>query len=142
MRARRLMTAGLLVVTAGLVLAGCGGDDKTESTATTKGTTSATTGVGTGSVGAPSEALTVVTKDFQFEPATLTAKVGKQVTVTVKNEGQAEHNFSITSLNVNKDVEKGQSAVVSFTPTQAGKIEFFCEYHKASKNMVGTLTVT
>jgi nitrosocyanin len=136
MRARRLTTGGLVLLTVGLVFAGCGSSDKKgSSSATTEATTAATTG---GSAGA---ALDVTTKDFQFDPAALTAKVGQAVTVTIKNEGKAEHNFSITSLNVNKDVEAGKTETVTFTPTTAGNVEFFCEYHHITKNMVGTLTV-
>src|SRR6476659_2371177 len=117
MRARRLTTIGLIVVVAGLVLAGCGGSDKKESSSDTTEMTTAAAGGAT---------TNLVTKDFMFEPNTLTAKAGQAVTVTIKNEGQAEHNFSITSLNVNKDIEKGESQTVTFTPTSAGTVQFFC----------------
>jgi plastocyanin len=30
---------------------------------------------------------------------------------------------------------------VTFTPTQSGSIQFFCEYHKDSHGMAGTLNV-
>src|SRR3954447_2484295 len=132
MTIRKLIAAGLLAVSAGFVLAACGGDDKSESTSSTTEAPSASQGA----------SASLKTKDFMFEPNTLTAKAGQAVTVTIKNEGQAEHNFSITSLNVNKDIEKGESQTVTFTPTSAGTVQFFCEYHKDSKGMVGTLTVT
>jgi len=64
------------------------------------------------------------------------------VTVTIKNNGQAEHNFSISSLNVDKDIEKGESQTVSFTPSKSGSLQFFCKYHKDSQGMVGSLSVT
>ena len=114
----------------GVGVAGCGGGGG-KKTATAKQASSS-----------PAGAATIQAVDFRFEPNTLTAKVGQPITVTVKNGGQAEHNFSIESLKVNKDIEKGASATVTFTPTQAGSIEFFCEYHKASKGMTGTLTVS
>ena len=120
-----------VAVTAGVVLAGCGGGG-------TKKTT-ATEGASNGGGGAT---VNLVAKDFMFEPTTITATAGKPVTVTIKNEGQAEHNFSIESLKVNKDIEKGESQTVTFTPTQSGSIQFFCEYHHITKGMVGTLTVT
>jgi nitrosocyanin len=130
MRMRRSIGAGLLVVAAGMGLAGCGGGGGEKKSATAKQESSS--GGGT----------TIEAQDFKFVPNTLTAKSGEAVTVTIKNTGQAEHNFSIESLKVNKDIEKGESATVTFTPTQAGSIEFFCEYHKASKGMTGTLTVS
>lgn len=137
MRARRLATVGLIVLVGGLVLAGCGGSDNKESTSdTTEATSSAT------SAAAGGASIDLTTKDFEFVPKTLTAKSGQAVTVTIKNDGQAEHNFSITSLNVNKDIEKGKTETVTFTPASAGTLDFFCEYHKDSKGMVGTITVT
>ena len=127
------MTAGLIVATAGLIFAGCGGGGSS------KADSSATTAASGGGGGAT---LSVVTKDFVFEPTTLTATAGKPVTVTIKNEGQAEHNFSIESLKVNQDVEKGDTKTVTFTPTQSGPLQFFCEYHHITKGMVGTLNVS
>ncbi len=121
-----------MAATAAVVLAGCGGGGGKKATA--NGASS------NGQAGASTINLTA--RDFAFSPTTITATAGKPVTVTIKNDGQAEHNFSITSLNVNKDIEKGESQTVTFTPTQSGSIQFFCEYHKNSHGMVGTLTVT
>jgi len=129
---RRWTTTALIIATVGLVFAGCGGSSS-KSASSTATTAAASSGGG---------ALTVVTKDFMFEPATLNATAGKPVTVTIKNEGQAEHNFSIDSLKVNQDIEKGDTKTVTFTPTQSGPVQFFCEYHKTSHGMVGTLNVT
>lgn len=87
--------------------------------------------------------LTLTAKEFAFTPATIDSKPGEKWTITFKNDGTVEHNFSITSLGVNKDLEAGKTATVSFTaPSSAGDVQFFCEYHKASHNMVGTLHVT
>jgi plastocyanin len=130
MRTRRFLTIGLLVVAVGAGIAGCGGGGGSKKTASEKPASSSSGGT------------TIEAQDFKFVPNTLTATAGQAVTVTIKNTGQAEHNFSIESLKVNKDIEKGESATVTFTPTASGSIEFFCEYHKASKGMTGTLTVT
>jgi len=129
---RRWTTAALIIATAGLVFAGCGGGGGSKKASAT----------GAASSGGGASTVNVVAKDFMFEPTTITATAGKPVTVTIKNEGQAEHNFSIESLKVNQDVEKGESKTVTFTPTQSGAIQFFCEYHKTSHGMVGTLNVS
>ncbi len=84
----------------------------------------------------------VTAKDNAFDPPTLNAKVGEKVTITLKNQDSVEHNFTISSLKVGKDIEKGETVTVTFTPTQAGAIQFFCKYHKVSNNMVGTLNVS
>jgi plastocyanin len=134
MRGRKWMTAGLIAATAGLVLAGCGGGGGSKSSATTASSAAS-------NAGGPAT-LSLATQDFKFVPTTLTATAGKPVTVTVKNNGQAEHNFSISSLQVDKDVEKGATQTVTFTPSQSGTVQFFCKYHKDSQGMVGSLTVT
>jgi plastocyanin len=134
MRGRKWMTAGLIAATAGLVLAGCGGGGGSKSSATTASSAAS-------NAGGPAT-LSLATQDFKFVPTTLTATAGKPVTVTVKNNGQAEHNFSISSLQVDKDVEKGATQTVTFTPSQSGTVQFFCKYHKDTQGMVGSLTVT
>ncbi|MBV8693548.1 MAG: cupredoxin domain-containing protein [Actinobacteria bacterium] len=126
MLSKRVM-ALVLVVPLAVGLVACGKSKKSSSASS--------------SAGAMSVSLTA--KDFEFAPTALDVKAGQKVTVTFKNDGQAEHNFSITSLKVNQDLEAGKTATVTFTaPDKAGDVEYFCEYHKASHNMVGTLHVT
>ena len=118
----RRMAALFLIVPLALGLAACGKSKKAS---------------------ASSSAISVEAADFMFTPATLSVKAGQKVTVTVKNAGTVPHNFSISSLNVNQDLTVGKSYTVTFTaPSATGDVQFFCEYHKDSKNMVGTLHVT
>ena len=126
MRARRLVTVGVGLIAVGIVLAGCSSSSSKKTSSGGGGTT----------------AVHLTAKDFSFTPATISAKAGQKVTVSFKNDGSVEHNFSITSLKVDKDFEKGASGTVSFTPSQSGDIQFFCKYHKVSNNMVGTLSVS
>jgi plastocyanin len=106
-----------------LGLAGCGKDKTSTSSAA-------------------SASPTVEAYDFYFSPTTLNVKAGSTVKLTLKNEGQKEHNFSITSASVSTDVANGADATVTFTAPAAGDVQFFCKYHKDSKQMVGTLHVT
>src|ERR1044071_8838682 len=77
--------------------------------------------------------------DYRFDPTTLNVKEGQSVTLEFKNEGKAEHNFSITSLGISKDLDAGESVKVTFkAPTQMGDVQYFCKYHKDSKGMVGS----
>jgi plastocyanin len=70
---------------------------------------------------------------FYFDPTFVKADSGAHVTVTLKNESNVEHNFSITSLNIDKDVEAGKTETVTVTlPAGTAPVEFFCKYHKAS----------
>ena len=121
MGAVRWLKVGVLVVALALALGACG---KSKSKA-------ASSGSGT----------TVEGYDFRFDPKALNVKTGQKVTLTFKNEGKAEHNFTVSSPSVDKDAENGKTVSVSFTPDQAGKIQFFCKYHK-SRGMVATLDVS
>jgi plastocyanin len=121
-------TALVLVLPLALGLVACGKSKKAASSGSTSSNTMA---------------VSVEAKDFAFTPATLDVGAGQKITLTLKNTGAAEHNFSITSLKVNQDLAAGKTATVTFTaPTSAGDVQYFCEYHKDSKNMVGTLHVT
>jgi plastocyanin len=110
-------TLRCLAVPALLLIAGCGG--------------SAATG-GSGGAGA----INVEAHDFMFSPTTISAKAGDKVTVTIKNSGSYEHNFSITELGVSQDVEKGDTKTVTFTASGNTNLKFFCKYHSA-RGMVG-----
>jgi plastocyanin len=77
--------------------------------------------------------------DYRFDPKTIKGKPGQKVTLELKNEGKTEHNFTVESQHVNKDVEEGEDARVTVTLPKSGTLQFFCEYHKA-KGMVGTLS--
>lgn len=79
--------------------------------------------------------------DNGFKPAQLTVPAGQKVTVELKNDGATLHNFSIDALGVSQDVEAGKKATITFTPTSAGSLQFYCKYHQAL-GMTGTLTVT
>ena len=123
MGAVRWLKVGVLVVALALALGACG---KSKSKA-------ASSGSGT----------TVEGYDFRFDPKVLNVKTGQKVTLTFKNEGTAEHNFSITNLSVDQDAQPGAAKTVTFAaPGSAGDVQFFCSYHKDSHNMMGTLHVS
>jgi plastocyanin len=98
-------------------------------------------GCGSAAGGGSSTALEA--QDFSFSPSTLSATAGTQVSITLKNTGTVEHDFSIAELKVDTEVEKGATKTVTFTPTAGGPstLTFFCKYHK-SKGMTGTITVS
>lgn len=113
----------LLSLLAALTLAACGGGSSGASNA---------------------EKVTVTAQDtFKYDPATLTAKVGQPVEVTLDNKGNLEHSFVIDELGVKiGPIQGGQKGNASFTPSQAGTYTFYCAVagHKEA-GMTGTLTV-
>jgi plastocyanin len=92
---------------------------------------------------APELDIAMTGANYKFSPATINAKVGQTVKVTLTS-GDMPHNFMIDELNVKSDtVKKGQSTSVTFTPAKAGTYEYYCSIgnHRAM-GMVGKLTVT
>jgi plastocyanin len=75
---------------------------------------------------------------YYFEPSC--AKANGTVDVTIKNVGDTEHNFSISSMGISKNIEKGGSVTVSVKLPASGTLPFFCKYHK-SLGMQGAFIV-
>ena len=77
-------------------------------------------------------AISLEQDSYYFEPTFLKADSGAHITVTLKNTSKVEHNFSITSLKVDKDVEAGKTETVTVAlPSGTAPVAFFCKYHKS-----------
>jgi plastocyanin len=138
-----------LLAVAALSLAACGSSDDNNSSAaspapaSSSSSSSSAGGYGGGatkttSSSASGSEVKVNMVDNAFEPKTISGKAGSTVKVELKNSGQAEHNFSVDSQKVNKDIEAGEDATVSVKIPASGSVEFYCEYHKGL-GMTGTL---
>jgi plastocyanin len=66
-----------------------------------------------------------------FKPTFIKVKSGQILTLELKNEGSNSHNFSITSLGIDKTIEPGKEDEVNITFPAAGgsDIQFFCKFH-------------
>jgi len=94
----------------------------------------------------------IVVDSYSYKPDHLIVTVGHPVELTLKSVTViVPHNFVIKApelgVEVSQDVPAGKTVTVQFTPTGAGKIEFYCDKrllffksHK-EKGMVGTLEV-
>jgi uncharacterized cupredoxin-like copper-binding protein len=89
-------------------------------------------------------ALEIDAKDIAFVPTELTIQAADEpVTITMKNTGAALHNFAIDALNIDVDVNPGETVeIVIPAGTAPGTYDFYCNVpgHKEA-GMVGTLTV-
>jgi len=82
---------------------------------------------------------------MRFEPATLNARAGQPIQVTLDNTGQIVHDFEITegvSAPVTATAQPGQKATATFTVARPGTYTFVCSQpgHEQA-GMKGTLTV-
>jgi len=82
---------------------------------------------------------TLVTQNSRFVPSELTISAGQEIQVQNKDTDR-EHNFSITSASIEKDIEGGENEDVDTSELATGTYDFFCKYHQ-SQGMTGKLTV-
>ena len=93
------------------------------------------TGTSTFTIGADNDS-----SGYFFNPTILLGSAGQSITLDIKNDGSIEHNFSITSMNVNITIQPGASQEVKVTFPQTGTVEYFCSFHHAL-GMAGELSV-
>jgi plastocyanin len=130
-RISRLIVGTLAVV----ALAGC-------SSAGGSAAPAASSGGGGGGAAACSKSTGAGTvqaaiKDFEFDPATVTAKVGDVITWT--NNGPASHTVTVDNQSGCDTGTISAGATSSLTFTAAGSYPFHCSIHSSMK---GTITIT
>jgi plastocyanin len=115
-----------------LAVAGCGGgDDGAGSTSTPAAGATKTPASGGGKA-----AATVAMKNIQFDPKTVTIKVGD--TVEWVNEDSVNHDAVAKEGDVPKSELFGKGGTYSVKFDTAGTIEYVCTVHPG---MEGTITV-
>lgn len=85
--------------------------------------------------------VTLELDDFYFDPTVLKGTPGQKVELELENEGAVEHNFSITSQGIDRNVQPGQKATVEVRFPKSGTLSFVCKFHQ-SQGMVGGLDST
>jgi plastocyanin len=78
---------------------------------------------------------TVTMVDNEFQPSSFTA-AGDNLSVT--NDGQALHSFTLTDGGVDQDVVPGESVDVDISGLDGGTFDVLCKYHP---EMTGSITV-
>jgi plastocyanin len=126
---RRLLVLGAVAITAALLVA-CGGGDDDDSGGSDAG----------GASGGASQATALDMMDIGYEPESLTATAGRELSIALKNAGAQPHTFTITGVVDSGRMDGGASKNVTFTPASAGRMTFFCTVHGQAA-MSGTLTV-
>jgi plastocyanin len=125
MRKRGWFRAVAVVFALGFVLAACGGDDDGGGEET-GGTTGTGTGDGAGA------AITIA--DFTFDPNTITVSGPTEVTIT--NNDDAAHTFTLDDGSVDQEIAGGESATV--TVDVSASTGWICRFHPT---MTGTVEV-
>ena len=137
-----------VVVIAGLcsvfAAAGCGGSSGSSSGDESESTTSTTIGGtqveshGTKDVSSESGKVEVELDDNYFKPTILKGKPGQMVELELKNEGSAEHTFTIAEQSVNKEIQPGDETETEVKFPASGELKFVCMFHQG-EGMIGAL---
>jgi uncharacterized cupredoxin-like copper-binding protein len=91
--------------------------------------------------------VTIASSDaMRFTPSALTVEAGRPVRLTLRNEGQIDHDFTLSQgvpRPIKVEAKPGQSASVTFTIARPGTYQFICSKPgHAAAGMRGTITVT
>jgi plastocyanin len=121
----------LLSAVIALAAAGCGSSSDNNSSSSSSSEAAPATSTASGGGG---KTVTIDMKNIQFNPTSVSVKVGQ--TVKWVNQDEAPHNVKGGPLN-SKTFGKGGS--FEFTPKKAETISYVCTIHP---NMKATLTVT
>lgn len=141
----RRVAAALLVLAA---FGACGGSndndakDATTTSATAPPVTMHVAGVDAIVRGSSiaADGLEVELDDNYFKPNVIIGPPGQQVTLALKNQGKAVHNFTLGDA-IAMDVQPGGTANVKVTIPATGETPFFCKFHKDESGMAGVLRV-
>jgi plastocyanin len=79
--------------------------------------------------------------DFYFEPTVLEGEAGQALSVTMFNEGDAPHTFTVDELKIDHELQPGDEGVsTEVTFPDSGALVFYCRFH-ADGGMLGGLSV-
>jgi plastocyanin len=76
--------------------------------------------------------LVISVKDHKFDPAELQAPAGKPLVLRVKNLDPSPMEFESNSLRVEKVLTGNGEAVINIRPQQAGRYDFFDDFHAST----------
>jgi plastocyanin len=77
-------------------------------------------------------AFTLEADDFYFSPTFIKVKPGEKLTLTLKNEGKAQHTFTSSALGVDKTLQPDTKTKVTITiPSGGSVLAFHCDFHQA-----------
>jgi Cupredoxin-like domain len=80
--------------------------------------------------------LSLTVKEGKFEPAELHAPAGRAIEIHVTNLNTIPSEFESSDLHIEKIVPAGKEAVVRVRPQQAGRYNFFDDFHRETQGVL------
>lgn len=86
--------------------------------------------------------IEVVVKRYEFVPPSIEVVQGERVRLVVKS-GDGLHGFGIKQFNVSREVARGETVNIDFTPETAGEFPILCTEYcgEGHEQMKGVLVV-
>jgi len=69
--------------------------------------------------------FSLIAKEWEFVPNTITVNKGDRVILNIQNVDVA-HGFALTEFNVNEDLEPRKTTKIEFVADKEGTFPFFC----------------
>ncbi|MGH2754743.1 MAG: cupredoxin domain-containing protein, partial [Actinomycetota bacterium] len=92
-----------------------------------------------GGNGGAATAVTVTAIDFSFDPDSVEVEPGAEAEITLQNDGEAPHSFTVDDGDFEVEAEAGDSASGTFTaPDEDATLGFHCKFHP---QMTGEIVV-
>jgi uncharacterized cupredoxin-like copper-binding protein len=136
-----------MIALGGLAVAGCGGDDGSETTATTGAseTTTGTSETTTGAQAGGGSTIDVSETDYALDPSNPTVKAG-EVTINATNDGAVTHSIEVEGPNEEQELENdlapGDSGTLTVDLSKPGTYEWYCPVgNHRDMGMEGEITV-
>lgn len=120
---RRWMKLTALAL-AGALLVACGGGSSSAGDGEHAGGHEGESSVVEPVDGAPEVTLTAT--DIDYAPATLELTAGEPTNVTIVNEGEAMHDFTLEAAGIHANLEPGQEITLGVTVDEPGTYEALC----------------
>lgn len=86
--------------------------------------------------------ITVVAKQWAFEPSVIKVKQNEKVQLRIKSV-DVVHGFALPDFNINIDLNPNQEKTIEFVADKKGKFNFFCSFFcgQGHQEMRGMLVV-
>ena len=89
---------------------------------------------------AGSTELELEADDFYFGPTVLDGDAGQSLTLSLHNEGDAPHTFTIDEAGIDEELQPGDEGSIDVTFPDSGALVFYCRFHRG-QGMLGALSV-
>ncbi|HUP71564.1 MAG TPA: cupredoxin domain-containing protein [Acidimicrobiales bacterium] len=126
-----------------LLAVACGGDDTTDTTSTEPPLVALSgqlSNHGTKDIGTATK-VDLELDDLFFAPTFIKAKPGAEVEISLENQGETLHTFTIDETKTNVELAAGQTSSVKVTLPASGALAFYCSLHRGS-GMQGAFSVS